>query len=771
VETDRPVWKKPVPVKPPPREPSAHGRQIRQQVEAIVQEARTAPVPQGVDPALVLRVRTEGAVQEASWRGAGFTVVGEEANRTYLLFADDTALEQFLDHVDAYEYDRRRPGGVQPPNAWLAWIAPDGVGRFGAEDRQGPLLRDLLLAGGPQPDALYWLDVDLWDHGDRPRNGLALQQVERYIADVLRGRVTDTLLRPGLALLRAQVRGDGIPALLGVEPIYQVDLPPRLAHSADEVRLAGIDDVSEIGEPAAEAPRLCVIDSGVARGHPLLEQVVEETTACPVSLGDGLDVHGHGTEVAGVAVYGDVEGARRSGRFLPRVKLDSARVTNAEGRYDDERLIASQMDEAIRTFAAKGCRLFVLAQGDDRLVYRGGRMSSWAAMLDNLAREHDVLILVSAGNHDPDLTRQAYPMCFEDAAARIIEPAPAVNVITVGAISAGGLPRLAQRYPGDVPPQPVAGPGQPAPFTRRGPGLRGAVKPELVHYGGNYSHDPRQGRYGPDAGLGVVTLHWNYLERPFTISHGTSLSVARAAHAAAAVAERFPQASANLWKALLVDGAKRPGGTEDLALPEDVAIEDLVGYGLPDEERSLWSSDARVTMFAQDELAMDRFHMYGVPIPREFRDTGGDRRVSVTLAFDPPVARRYQSRYTGNRMSFDLIRGMDPDAVIAAYAKPSEDVDAEDLPDVPDSKRCLFFPRPQRRGAGTVQRGVWQIKRNTALHYDEPFWLLVRCLRNWQPFPELQRYALVVTLEHLNPDVRLYAALEARVQAMVRARV
>ncbi|HUX88798.1 MAG TPA: S8 family peptidase, partial [Chloroflexota bacterium] len=563
----------------------------------------------------------------------------------------------------------------------------------------------------------------------------------------------------------------GIAALLDLEPIAQVDLPPRMAHQLDQMYRTQLDDIPTITAPAADAPRLCVIDTGVARGHPMLQSAVGETAAFPPALGDGLDVQGHGTGVAGIALYGDVEQSRRLGEFRPRVWLDAARVTNAAGGYDDERLIASQMKEAVAYFAGRGCRLFVLAQGDPRLVYRGGRLSSWAAMLDSLAREHDALIFVAAGNHYGDLGAEPYPACLANEDARLIEPATAINVLTVGAISASGSPSLSQRFPGDVSPRPVADPGLPAPFTRRGPGLGGAIKPDLIHYGGNFTFDPRTGTYGPDAGLGVVTLHWRHADRLFTVEHGTSMSAPRAAHVAAAVAQRFPGASANLWRALVVGSATWPqGASEALRLPDGISPYHLMGYGVPDDERAAWSTGARATMIAESEVTLGQFHTYPVPIPREFRETGGERRLSVTLAFDPPVARRFQSRYAGNRLTFDLIRGMDPEAVIAAYAKPVTDEHADDLPKIPDRNRCGLEPGPQARSRATVQRGTWRINRNASLDYREPFWLVVRCLPNWQSRQESQRYAVVVTLEHVNEGVQLYAALQARVRAMVRAR-
>lgn len=116
----------------------------------------------------------------------------------YLLFSDDTRLTEFIAHVEAYQHDRRKPGAKGPPNAWLAWIKPGGVAHYGPEDRTGPLLARLQTAGGPQPEVLYWLDLELWDLGDVDRNRQSLVEVEAYVRSTLDGEVTDSLVRPGL---------------------------------------------------------------------------------------------------------------------------------------------------------------------------------------------------------------------------------------------------------------------------------------------------------------------------------------------------------------------------------------------------------------------------------------------------------------------------------------------------------------------------------------------------------------------------------------------
>jgi hypothetical protein len=60
------------------------------------------------------------------------------------------------------------------------------------------------------------------------------------------------------------------------------------------------------------------------------------------------------------------------------------------------------MDATIRQMRVDhGCRLFVLSLGDVHANLPRGRVGPWAATLDELARELDILIIVSAGNRAP----------------------------------------------------------------------------------------------------------------------------------------------------------------------------------------------------------------------------------------------------------------------------------------------------------------------------------------------------------------------------------
>jgi len=453
-----------------------------------------------------------------------------------------------------------------------------------------------------------------------------------------------------------------------------------------------------------------------------------------------------------------------------RFWIDAARVLNAHNEFDDEKLIASQMHEAISYFADRGCRVFNLSI-NSRSPYRDGdRPSAWAATLDNLAHERNVVIVVSAGNYDialePERTAgeffHAYPGYLLDAEARVADPATAANVLTIGSLAPDGAPAWQGMYlhDRDLAPRLIALADQPSPFTRSGPGARGSTKPDLVDYGGSYTYDGRHGRILRDKGLSTISLNRDYTDGLFSFDHGTSFAAPRVAHLAARVLADYPDASADLVRALLVHSATVPPRTESLALSA-MERRHLCGFGKPDPDRTLQSLDNWVVLMADEVIPLDYIHIYEIPVPELFRDVSGRRRITVTLAYDPPV-RHQRALYFGNTITFHLVRDLTIDEIARTFQQETGERLLEKY-------KCNLEPGTVERRTGTVQRATWTIARDNSLAH-EPFHLVLTDTRGWQTSQEdLQRYAVVVGLEHAEP-IELYQAVQQRIRFAQRLR-
>lgn len=755
----------------------SHGRALAKQIVAAV---TSPPPPAGVDPALILRAKLSSEVDVDALRRAGLTIIGRTKERALILFSSDAHLREFSRRVAEYRRGPQMNRGNKkraknPPHAALISNILE-IARLQASDRIGPHLRQ---SGVSRIESLldgqeYLFDLELWHTGI---DGECRERLDQVVALVQAngGRVTDTYVGSSLVLARIRVTGQVARLLLVLDSVSQLDYPPRIALTAGLQVRAQAQEFGEIQPPPEGSPGVCVIDSGVTPGHPILAPALGEHTAVPGTLGDGVDGHGHGTMVAGLALYGNVQGCIQRRAFAPLLTLYSARVLNADNRFDDERLIISQMAESIEYFRTTyGCRVFNVSLGDDRFPYNGGKVSPWASILDYLARDNDVVIVVSAGNysHDPepplgpDDHLAGYPGYLISPPAKIIEPATGCNVVTVGSVAeSASLPEGAER---DVRLRPIAGVGEPSPFTRSGPGIGGAIKPDVVEYGGNRLFDGTLRRTRNDVESAVLSLNREYIQRLFTADTGTSFAAAKVSNLAASLLREFPNATANLVRALIAASAEIPAASKARLAPlGGEAVSAVCGNGVPNLDRARSSGKNRVVLLAESTIGLDRFHVYEVPIPDEFCSTDGVRTLSVSLAYDPPV-RHSRLDYLGFRMSYRLIRGKTLDQVVNAFKKLRKGEGKVDGLRQPYD--CVLTPTPTRREGGTLQKASFVMTQRPR-DYGNTYYLVVRCLNEWarEDLPP-QHYAVVGTVQH-SAEIDLYAQIQTRVRERGRVRL
>jgi hypothetical protein len=471
-----------------------------------------------------------------------------------------------------------------------------------------------------------------------------------------------------------------------------------------------------------------------------------------------------------IAVYGDVRLCAENRQFTPEIRVHSAKIVNNEGRFDDARLVVGQVREAMEELHGTGCRIFNISLCHPTLIYADGKLTTWAAALDELARELNVVVVVSAGNYripqaEAEQHARDYPRYLLAPHVRILEPSTAAIALTVGAIAERAT--VPPRAQGNVGLQPVAAAEEPSPFTRSGPGVNGIIKPDLCDFGGNLVFDGAAQDLVSYDECAIVTFSNEYIRRLFTTAVGTSLAAPKIAHKAALVLRAFPTASANLVRALLASSASIPGAALERLVPlGDSATSRVCGYGVPNLARAVTSTESRVVLYADDSIALDRFYVYQIPIPGEFSQTAGERYIQVTLAFDPPT-RHTRVDYLGTTMSFRLIRGATVGEVIEHYRRRAE-ADGP-IPDMPDRFNCALVPGPTIRDRGTLQRARLTMRQNLRDEYGDTYFLVVRCERKWSGEEDApQRFSVVVEIGH--PTVnRLYERIRERVRVRLQA--
>ena len=754
----------------PARNYQEQARKVSRAVDEALASNR-ALAPTVVDPALIVRVRTANVLPEEEWMRAGLVVLGNDENNSVVLFSSDAELREFRARLTAYS--RGIPEGRKNPQYASLIAAIEEFGPLSPADRIGNVLKAEGFDGPESfsPTSFFRLDVELWEVGTQTER---IAQVERLEAGMHEhgGTLTDQYIGISFTALRVAGTGTTFRWLLTLPTVRVIDRPPEVDADVEQLLETDLPGIGNVAQPAPDSPTIAILDTGINEAHPVLTSLVSEKVGFPPTLGVN-DLRGHGTKVAGIAAYGDVRSCIETQDFSPRVHLFSGKVVNDQGNFDDEKLVPSQMDAVIRHFHSQGCRIFNLSLGNCNARYSGGKVGTWTAILDELARELNILIVVASGNyqHDPPDGQAedhllAYPRYLLEVQCRLFEPSVGANVLAVGAIAhAAAVPNTG---PGTVGLRPIANVGEPAPFTRCGPGIQNAIKPELCDDAGNILFDgvlQRTSRY-PECE--VLTTHPRYLERLFTAVIGTSYAAPLVAHKAALVLQTFPEASANLLRALLANSARVPeSAVRRLQNLGDGAARNLCGYGIPNATLAATSDANRVVLYADDVIGMDRFFVYEVPVPREFSETRGPRAIRVTLAFDPPT-RQTRVDYLGVKMSFRLVRGKSLGEVIDHYKKRIRDIDG-DPPELEGKYSCGFDTGSRIRECGTLQSAIFAMSRNPAVEYGETYYLVVRCERKWtaEDFVQ-QRFAVVVELSH-QVDIQLYERVQQRVQVRVRA--
>ena len=296
-------------------------------------------------------------------------------------------------------------------------------------------------------DNVFWWEV--WLPIGRDRSGtldrflkLAEAQQMRVAAGILEfPERTVLLVRTSAALL-----GRSMMTLNSIAELRRAKETAEFFDSlSPDAQPQWLDDLlgrSEFVGREDDVPYICLLDTGVNNGHPLIAPALADEDLHTVEPAWGSDdSEGHGTAMAGLAIAGNLTEVLASsdpiqvGHRLESVKL----LQNDGGNEGDAQHFGYLTIEAVaRPEVTDPDRKRVFAMAVTARDYRDlGRPSAWSAALDRLAADYDGanaaprLLLVAAGNIN-DLNAWAnYP--DSNATDGIHDPAQAWNALTVGA--------------------------------------------------------------------------------------------------------------------------------------------------------------------------------------------------------------------------------------------------------------------------------------------------------------------------------------------------
>lgn len=752
------------------RKPAEHGAQIKEEISSMQKEFDSLPAVGGVDPSLILKIKVAGIVSDDDWQKLGLSILSIDGDKTTVLFADDKSLASFHQKVDAYR-GKIPEGQKGAPYAQLIG-AIEEVSLVQPLDR---ISRTLKRLGFSTPDSFsaneeYTLDFELHRPETKEDADLFIYRLETVIKSA-GGTVDSTYTGNNLLLVRVTCKGLAVIKALDLPEVALVDLPPEPDLGSNDIGDITLPALDAGNAPPEDAITIGIVDSGVNFGHKLLAPTQAAAFSVVNSFG-AEDEGGHGTSVASIAAFGDILARAQAKDFNSQFRIASARVTTDKGKFPQEMSVPELMERSIRRLHDEyGCRIINISLGDPKNIFDGGRVDPWTATLDALARELNVLIIVSSGNRDNltatfnDQILKAYPSLLLEPASRLIPPAIGVNILSVGAIAHSN--GLSQDDIDTVGVQPICSKEEPSPFTRCGPGIRDMVKPDLADFGGNAVwNGPTQALVNGNQKVeaGILAFHHKPLERPFRSRAGTSFAAPNVAYKAALLLSAVPKASANLLRALLAISARIPQAPLQRMNP--LNEKDLIipfGNGVANAIEAASSDDSRVVLYTEDRLKLDHFGVYEVPIPTDFQSVKGEKEIRVALAFDPPT-RHSRADYLGVTMGWRLLRGQSQDEVFDRFRK--WEAGEGDPPEFESKYVCPSDPGPALRERGTLQVGTYVGKANISA-YGDKYFVAVWCSRRWAP-KEIseQEFALCVQLRHENVN-NLYQVVKNPVKVTI----
>jgi Subtilase family len=586
---------------------------------------------------------------------------GQSAERA-VLWLPYAAVQRFFQRIEQYATEETRTG--KPKN--LPFIANIAELRLA-------ILRDLWQEEDhfPDPDEPRWWE--LWlarftrEHQpDSVLKAVAAQREWPVVSETL--AFPDnviTLVRTSATELGTILNTSAIPSelhkarvaseILGLDQYFQRDLIAELA--------------TRIDAAPARSAAVCVLDTGLMSAHPLLRASIDTTDSALDGV-DPADRAGHGTQMAGLTLFGDLDhDLKSSERVALRHRLESIKVIlgSHDVKTDPVMYGTISATAAARVEVAEPGRrrAFSMAVTADDSHGSDGRPTSWSASLDALAFGTDIrptdtgielltrpdpqaarLFVVSAGNVPWEQHGLADHLTVSDTSS-IQSPAQAWNVLTVGACTELTQPPSDPAFRGWTT---VAAAGELAPFSRTSMLFRRSwpIKPDVVLEGGNLIVSPSG---TPNAHHDVSILTTSNSEfKLLTTANATSAATAQAARLAAIAMETYP----NLWpeavRALLVHSAEwtpamrsRIGAarTQD----ERLRLIRRYGWGVPTHQRVLASASNSVTLIVQDEflpfehgtsgISMRALRLHRLPWPEEqLRDLFSAKvRLRVTLSY------------------------------------------------------------------------------------------------------------------------------------------
>lgn len=586
-----------------------------------------------------------------------------------------------------------------------------------------------------------------------------------------------------------------------------------------------IDDLLERRTLALDdAPAVCILDTGITPKHPLLKKLIDTEDCHAYDRRWGIDENhadhhkiGHGTNMAGLALYGDLAAASDDrSNFTLRHRLESVKIVCPKDSLPSTLYPATTKFAVETTTQANSSRNRVFALAISEAFADGSRPngspSSWSGALDALSngnyREYGppsagqmtiddtlstfgpCLFVVAAGNallkplsHTSKGEDHSPPSHPEYLDEEVIEsPGQAWNALTIGAFTTKTTVRDPDLRHGQL----ISQSGELSPWSRTSVEYLDAwaIKPDVVFEGGNglILDDIRD----QIDDLSLLTTHHELKDQLYTTFGGTSAATALAAKFCAELMAEFPTFWPETIRACVVHSARwtramkeRFDATGTDKRPK-LPLLRRYGYGVPDLQRALRCAANEVTLIAEntilaaEDTTLGNIHLYELPWPKEalekLNTTKVRLRVTLSYFIEPSASRRGEIsryQYASHGLRFDVIPPTgSPEEFHARLNKKIENVDYDKTSDSGN-----WYLGSNQRNKGCVHSDVYTANgaelatQNVIAIYPIGGWW--KHLAATKKLPLKARYSLVVSLETEDEDVDLWTPIKQQISLKV----